>query len=92
MRVASNDLVLKSAIQQAQAEAQAAFGNSAIYLEKYIEHPRHVEIQIMADLALVDLKQRAADIALRFGNGIYQDVVAEKLMDEFVGSATRFQL
>ncbi len=49
MRVAANDLVLKSAIQQAQAEAQAAFGNPAIYLEKYIEQPRHVEVQIIAD-------------------------------------------
>ncbi|HVX10360.1 MAG TPA: acetyl-CoA carboxylase biotin carboxylase subunit [Pirellulales bacterium] len=49
MRVALNDLALKSAIQQAQAEAQAAFGNPAIYLEKYVEHPRHVEVQIMAD-------------------------------------------
>jgi acetyl-CoA carboxylase biotin carboxylase subunit len=49
MRVASNDLVLKSAIQQAQAEAQAAFGSSAIYLEKYIEQPRHIEVQILAD-------------------------------------------
>lgn len=50
MRVALNDLSLKSAIQQAQAEAAAAFGNPAIYLEKYIEHPRHVEVQILADL------------------------------------------
>ncbi|MBI2826989.1 MAG: acetyl-CoA carboxylase biotin carboxylase subunit [Planctomycetia bacterium] len=49
MRVASNDLVLKSAIQQAQAEAQAAFGNSSIYLEKFIERPRHIEVQIVAD-------------------------------------------
>jgi acetyl-CoA carboxylase biotin carboxylase subunit len=49
MRVASNDLALKSAIQQAQAEAQAAFGDSSIYLEKYIEHPRHIEVQILAD-------------------------------------------
>jgi acetyl-CoA carboxylase biotin carboxylase subunit len=49
MRVALNDLALKSAIQQAQAEAQAAFGNASIYLEKYIEHPRHVEVQIIAD-------------------------------------------
>jgi len=49
MRVAANDLVLKSAIQQAQAEAQAAFGNSAVYIEKYIELPRHVEVQIIAD-------------------------------------------
>ena len=50
MRVALNDLALKSALQQAQAEAGAAFGNSEIYLEKYVEHPRHVEVQILADL------------------------------------------
>jgi acetyl-CoA carboxylase biotin carboxylase subunit len=49
MRVASNDLTLKSALSQAGAEAQAAFGNAAVYLEKYIERPRHVEVQIMAD-------------------------------------------
>jgi acetyl-CoA carboxylase biotin carboxylase subunit len=49
MRVALNDLALKSAIQQAQAEAEAAFGNADIYLEKYVEHPRHVEVQVLAD-------------------------------------------
>ncbi|RIK79056.1 MAG: acetyl-CoA carboxylase biotin carboxylase subunit [Planctomycetota bacterium] len=49
MRVASNDLTLKSALSQAGAEAQAAFGNAAVYLEKYIERPRHVEVQILAD-------------------------------------------
>ena len=49
MRVALNDLALKSAIQQAQAEAQAAFGDPSIYLEKYVEHPRHIEVQIIAD-------------------------------------------
>jgi acetyl-CoA carboxylase, biotin carboxylase subunit len=49
MRVALNDLALKAAIQQAQAEAQAAFGNAEIYLEKYVEHPRHVEVQVLAD-------------------------------------------
>lgn len=50
MRLALNDLVLKSAFQQAQAEAQAAFGSGELYLEKYIEHPRHVEVQILGDL------------------------------------------
>jgi acetyl-CoA carboxylase biotin carboxylase subunit len=50
MRVAVNELALKAAIQQAQAEAEAAFGNPAIYLEKYVEHPRHVEVQVLADL------------------------------------------
>ncbi len=49
MRVALNDLALKSALQQAQAEAEAAFGNPDIYLEKYVEHPRHVEVQVLAD-------------------------------------------
>jgi len=50
MRVAMNDLALKSALQQAQAEAEAAFGSAEIYLEKYIEQPRHVEVQVIADL------------------------------------------
>jgi acetyl-CoA carboxylase biotin carboxylase subunit len=49
MRVAANDLVLKAALAQAQAEAQAAFGNAGVYLEKYIERPRHVEVQVLAD-------------------------------------------
>jgi acetyl-CoA carboxylase biotin carboxylase subunit len=49
MRVAANELVLKTAIQQAQTEAQAAFGNAGVYLEKYVERPRHVEVQIIAD-------------------------------------------
>ena len=49
MRVAANDLSLKSSLQQAQTEAEAAFGNGAVYLEKYIEQPRHVEVQIIAD-------------------------------------------
>jgi len=50
MRVAANDLALQSALQQARAEAEAAFGNGAVYLEKYVEQPRHVEVQVLADL------------------------------------------
>ncbi len=49
MRVAANELALKSALQQARNEAQAAFGNPGVYLEKYVERPRHVEVQIIAD-------------------------------------------
>jgi len=49
MRVAANDLVLKTAIQQARNEAEAAFGDGSLYLERYIQHPRHVEVQIVAD-------------------------------------------
>jgi acetyl-CoA carboxylase biotin carboxylase subunit len=50
MRVAANELALRAAIEQAQAEAQAAFGSPDIYLEKYVEHPRHVEVQVIADM------------------------------------------
>ncbi len=49
MRLAQNDKELSKAIQAAQAEAQAAFGNSELYLEKYVEEPRHIEFQILAD-------------------------------------------
>ncbi|ADB19125.1 acetyl-CoA carboxylase, biotin carboxylase [Pirellula staleyi DSM 6068] len=49
MRVAGNELALKTALQQAKAEAQAAFGNGGVYLEKFIERPRHVEVQMIAD-------------------------------------------
>jgi acetyl-CoA carboxylase biotin carboxylase subunit len=49
MRVAANELALASAWQQASAEAQAAFGNAGIYIERYVERPRHVEIQILGD-------------------------------------------
>jgi len=50
MRVALNDEALKTAVEQAQAEADAAFGSGEVYLEHYVEHPRHVEVQILADL------------------------------------------
>ena len=49
MRVAADAAALNTAIQQARAEAEAAFGNSGVYLEKYVERPRHVEVQILAD-------------------------------------------
>lgn len=49
MRIAHNDVSLASAFQTAQQEAQNAFGNGDVYIEKFIEDPRHVEIQIMAD-------------------------------------------
>jgi acetyl-CoA carboxylase biotin carboxylase subunit len=49
IRVAHNEASLKSAMQQARAEAEAAFGDGTLYLEKFLEHPRHVEMQILAD-------------------------------------------
>lgn len=49
MRVCHNDITLVSNIMIAQQEAEVNFGNSAVYIEKYIEKPRHIEIQIIAD-------------------------------------------
>ncbi|MDO8580240.1 MAG: acetyl-CoA carboxylase biotin carboxylase subunit [Candidatus Omnitrophota bacterium] len=49
MRVCHNDMTLTSSFALAQNEADANFGNSDVYLEKYIEGPRHVEIQIIGD-------------------------------------------
>ena len=49
MRVAANELALASAFGQARQEAEAAFGNPDVYMEKYVENPRHVEVQIIAD-------------------------------------------
>jgi acetyl-CoA carboxylase biotin carboxylase subunit len=49
MRVALDEKALAASLKQAEAEADAAFGNGELYLEKYIEHPRHVEVQVLAD-------------------------------------------
>src|SRR3989338_2597171 len=49
MKVAHNDGKLISAFLTAQAEAEAAFGNRNVYIEKAIKEPRHIEVQILAD-------------------------------------------
>jgi acetyl-CoA carboxylase biotin carboxylase subunit len=51
MRVVHNDISLRSAFSAARAEAEAAFGDGSVYLEKYILEPRHVEVQVIADNA-----------------------------------------
>ncbi|MBP7050876.1 MAG: acetyl-CoA carboxylase biotin carboxylase subunit [Phycisphaerae bacterium] len=49
MRVVHNDISLRAAYNAARTEAEAAFGEGALYIEKYIVEPRHVEVQVMAD-------------------------------------------
>ncbi|MGF1657303.1 MAG: acetyl-CoA carboxylase biotin carboxylase subunit [Verrucomicrobiales bacterium] len=49
MRLARNDASLLQGLHQARNEAEASFGNGGVYLEKFIENPHHVEIQIIAD-------------------------------------------
>jgi len=56
MRVVHAEASLAAAITVTKAEARAAFDNDVVYMEKYLEHPRHVEFQVLAD---------------NFGNAIY---------------------
>ena len=49
MRMVHSRDDLTRALQAAQAEAQSSFGNNEVYLEKYVEEPRHIEVQILAD-------------------------------------------
>ena len=49
MKVAMTDAELPEAYSMARSEARAAFGNDSVYVEKYLDHPRHIEIQLLAD-------------------------------------------
>src|SRR4029434_7218537 len=49
MRVAHNDVSLRAGLKQAMSEAENAFKDPTVYIEKYVEHGRHVEVQVLAD-------------------------------------------
>ena len=49
MRIVHTEAALLNAVALTRAEAQAAFANSTVYLEKYLENPRHIEVQVLAD-------------------------------------------
>ena len=49
MRVVNTEAALLNAVTTTRSEAGAAFGNPAVYLEKFLENPRHIEIQVLAD-------------------------------------------
>jgi acetyl-CoA carboxylase, biotin carboxylase subunit len=49
MRVVHTEAALINAVNMTKAEAKSAFGNPMVYLEKYLENPRHIEIQVLAD-------------------------------------------
>ncbi len=74
MRIARNDPSLLSGFNQARAEALAAFKDGTLYLEKFIENPRHIEIQILGDKHgnLIHLGERDCSVQRR-----HQKVVEE---------------
>lgn len=49
MRVVHTEAALVAAVNMTKAEAQAAFGNPVVYMEKFLEQPRHIEIQVLSD-------------------------------------------
>ncbi|MCA0849192.1 acetyl-CoA carboxylase biotin carboxylase subunit [Salipiger thiooxidans] len=49
MKVATSEAEMERAFQTARAEAKAAFGNDEVYIEKYLQKPRHIEIQVFGD-------------------------------------------
>ena len=49
MRVVNTEAALNTAINTTRTEAKAAFGDSTVYMEKYLENPRHIEIQVLSD-------------------------------------------
>ncbi len=88
MRIAHNKEELAEAISIASGEARAAFGNPDLYLEKYIEKPRHIEIQILGDNFgnYVHLGERECSIQMR-----YQKLIEES-PSPFVDEALRNKL
>jgi pyruvate carboxylase len=67
MRVVRSEAELREAMERAASEAKAAFGDASVYLEKYIEQPRHIEVQVMADSygSVVHLFERDCSIQRR---------------------------
>ena len=67
MRIAHNEATLKNAVVMATTEAQAAFGDGGVYLEKFLENSRHVEFQILGDEhgRIVTLGERECSIQRR---------------------------
>ena len=67
MRIATDEASLRNGIRTAQAEAEANFGNGAVYLERYVQNPRHIEFQIIGDRHgnLIHLGERECSIQRR---------------------------
>ncbi|HCJ10297.1 MAG TPA: acetyl-CoA carboxylase biotin carboxylase subunit [Clostridiales bacterium] len=76
MRVVRTESEFETSFRNAQREAQAVFGDGSMYVEKYLEHPRHVEVQVLADRHgnIVHICERDSSIQRR-----YQKLIEEAL-------------
>jgi len=94
MRVARDDEELESGFRIAQAEAKAAFNDSRIYIEKFIEKPRHIEVQVLGDTqgSVVILGERECSIQRRHQKLIEESpspVVDANLREHLITTAHR---
>ena len=94
MRVAESQDVLESALKGAQQEAEAAFGNAGVYLEKFIEKPRHIEVQIIADQHgnVIHLHERDCSVQRRHQKLIEESpspLLPQSRRDEICDAAVR---
>ena len=94
MRVVRKKEELESAIKQASSEAGSAFGNPTIYIEKYLESPRHIEFQILADKYgnVVHLGERECSVQRRYQKLIEESpspIMTPELREEMGNIAVR---
>jgi len=94
MRMAHNEISFRQGFAAARAEAQAAFGDNSVYLEKYIVEPRHVEVQILADKngKILHFYERDCTIQRRHQKMIEESpcpVLDERTREELCGAARR---
>jgi len=94
MRVVHNDISLRAAMASAKAEAEIAFGEGSVYMEKFIVEPRHVEVQVMADQEgnVVHFFERDCSIQRRHQKMIEESpcpVLEERDRERLAEAATR---
>ena len=88
MRVARDEKELRDSLETAQSTAQRAFGNSTVFLERYVESPRHIEIQVIADTHgnIVHLGERECSIQRR------HQKILEESPSPTIDAATRAEM
>jgi pyruvate carboxylase len=87
MRVVRNEADLEEAFARASSEAKASFGNASVYMEKFLENPKHIEVQILADQSgnVVHLFERDCSIQRR-----HQKVV--EVAPSFIDEDLRYRI
>lgn len=94
MRVVTKEEDLESNVQMAQAEAVGAFGNGAVYIERYVSKPRHIEIQVFGDQhgTVVHYNERECSIQRRHQKLVEESpspVVSETLRQKMGNAAVK---